>query len=138
MIKSIQLFLFLFSFGLLFTPNEGNACGKNKEAKTCELASNFINNDSKISHSKQNNNKTCNDKLTDSTPVSEKTQHDCDGHCNHNSCKCAAFSLSINLPQSIDFQINSCITISKNIILSNDENRLPSGFHSIWLPPVIS
>lgn len=140
MIKSFHIFLIIFSIGLSFKSAETNACGMQKEIslKNCESKSGCKKEDSKITSHKKSKDNGCCDKLTSSETTSTNSNHDCNGHCNHNSCKCAALSFSVNLPQSIDLKLNNYISISNNTIISLNENRLPSGFHSIWLPPVIS
>ncbi len=140
MVKSFHILFFIFSFGVIFMPNETEACGAKKTFKvnTCELPSSCKKQEKTLAnHEKIVGNFCCN-KFTICKSSSEKSNHNCNGHCNHNSCKCAALSFSINLPQSINLKLNSYISISKNTIIPHNENRLPSGFHSIWLPPVIS
>ncbi len=136
----LHILLIIFSIGLIFKPNETLACGTKKtiKEKTCELPS-----DCKYQEKTEMNygkitDTACCDKLTSSEPNSNHHHHNCDGHCNHNSCSCASMSFSVNLPQAVDLKINSFISFSKITIISHDENQLPSGFHSIWLPPVIS
>ena len=136
----LHILLIVFSIGLIFKPNETLACGTKKtiKEKTRELPSDCkYQEKTELNYGRITDN-TCCDKLTSSEPNSNNHHHNCNGHCNHNSCKCAALSFSINLPQATDFQLNSCIAISKKNIIPKNENRLPSGFYSIWLPPVIS
>jgi hypothetical protein len=132
------LHILLFSLGLFFIPNEINGCSAKKETKNCESVSDCKKLDSKISNFKNSKENNCSEKLTDSKTKSKNSHHDCNGHCNHNSCNCASYSFMFNLPQTIDLKIGAINLDSKNNIIFHDENQLSSGFHSIWLPPVIS
>jgi hypothetical protein len=140
MTKSLHILLMLIAVGLFLMPNDSYACAAKKvvKSKTDEMHSCCKKQNSKKSNNQKEVDKKCSDKSEATEPFSEKSNHACDGHCNHNSCKCGALIFSINLPQSVDLKLNNYILISKNTIISHNENRLPSGFHSIWLPPVIS
>jgi hypothetical protein len=140
MLKSVYIIFFIFSFGLFFIPNEAKACGAEKSSKpqNSETQSCCSNQDSKTVNHKKISDNTCCDKLLDTKKTSDQSHHDCDGHCTHNSCSCASLSFSVNLPQTIDLKLDTLILDLENTAISHDENQLPSGFHSIWLPPVIS
>ena len=138
--KLFYISLLIISFGLILKPNESYSCKVKKvvNSKISEMNSCCKKQDSKSAdHEKAVDYKCC-EKLKKTEPVSEKSHHDCDGHCKHNSCSCASLSFSVNLPQIIDLKLDTLILDSENATISHDENRLPSGFHSIWLPPVIS
>ncbi len=139
MTRSLYILLMLISFGLFFMQNDLYACTVKEveKSKTEEMHSCCKKQNSKEVNKKEVDKK-CHDKSETSKPVSDKTHHDCDGHCNHNYCSCASLGFTVNLPQTIDLKLDTPNLDSENTIISHNENRLPSGYHSIWLPPVIS
>lgn len=125
MSKFFTLLYFSVILGALISSQKVLACGKmkaNLEEKTC---------------CKTKNKAEKNDCCKSNKAAKSQEKHTCNGNCSHNSCKCANINFSVNLPQAIDLQLSSIILLSKNSIFSHNENQLPTGFYSIWLPPVI-
>ena len=129
MIKRLFIALILITFGALLAPNASYACGKNQ--KKTEKSSH---------HSKSASQAEKKDICKDDPCKDEHSNKDqgCGSNCNHPNCKCVHLNVTLALTQENLLKDTIVNFSARKYSLTDTENNLSQGFHSIWQPPKIS
>ena len=112
----------MLTLGLFMAPTVGYACGTKDEKECCK----------KEVPSKTEKKQCCRDK------DSKGQDNGCEGKCGHSNCTSSSVTLSVVLPNEIEFTNNNFDFSNERKVFYQSESFIAAGFTSIWLIPKIS
>ena len=127
MVKRFHILLFIFCWCFLVAPSYSLACGKQSSGseQSCSMTSKMY----------KTKKACCCNKYRSNLKNKNKG---CGGNCNKTLCHCPSMQFLFTIQNVPEFKSNLISNNTSKQKFNHNENRLSSGFVSIWLPPKIS
>ncbi len=117
----LHILFLMITLGFFMAPTFSYACGTKVEKGCCK----------KEVPSKIKKKDCCKNKS------SKDQDNGCEGKCGHSNCTSSSVTLSVVLPNKIEFTNNNFDFSNERKVFYQSESFIAAGFTSIWLIPKI-